>query len=150
MICSKNSPHCCVNRLYFWQKNIFYCTDSRENYFRSVGRQNNSNPNFTSAYVKSMKATRLLYFILSSKVIVRNMSTQVMYESNHISLLLDSRMSSVLKFLLFSIYCNLKEENPIRKKITSKKKKCLYVKTLFSFTEKQGLSGPYNKKSPFA
>ena len=70
-----------------------------------------------------MKATRLLYFILSSKVIVRNMSTEVMYESNHISLLLDSRMSSVLKFLLFSIYCNLKEENPITKKINSKKKK---------------------------
>ena len=92
---------------------------SQEYYTGLVSRQNNNNPNFQycefadsgffkylpiciiSAYVESTRAASFLYFELNSKVIVTNMSTQVTYETNHNSILLDSMMESELYFLFF-------------------------------------------------
>ena len=89
---------------------------SQEYYTGLVSRQNNNNPNFQycefadsgffkylpiciiSAYVESTRATSFLYFELNSNVIVTNMSTQVTYETNHNSILLDSMMASELNF----------------------------------------------------
>ena len=52
--------------------------------------------------VKSVKATRFLDFSLNSKAIVNNIkSTQVTNETNHISLISDSMMSSALNVLFF-------------------------------------------------
>ena len=48
-------------------------------HFKSI-----SPANIISLCVINMKEARLLYFDINSKVIVRNMSTQVTYERNHI------------------------------------------------------------------
>ena len=39
------------------------------------------------------------------------MSTQVTYETNHISLFCDSTMSSAPNFVFYVFYCNLKEKD---------------------------------------
>ena len=52
------------------------------------------------------------------------MSTHVTYETNHIY---DS-MSGALNFCFYVFFCNLKENNQIRRNINNKKKK--YVKSL--------------------
>ena len=49
------------------------------------------------------------------------MSTQVTYETNHIFLLCDSTISSVLNFVFNVLYCNVKDKNHIRRNINSKK-----------------------------
>ena len=54
------------------------------------------------------------------------MSTQVTYESDHISLLRDLRLVKYTKF-----YCNLKVKYHIRRKIDSKKG--VYVKSVLLF-----------------
>ena len=48
-------------------------------------------------------------------------STQVTYESDHISLLRDSTMPSALNFVFYVFYCNVKEKY-IRRTINSKKR----------------------------
>ena len=58
------------------------------------------------------------------------MSTEVKNESNHIFLLLDSTMSSVINFCF--TFCNLKEKDSIGRKISSKKKD-LHVKSVSLF-----------------
>ena len=47
-------------------------------------------------------------------------------ETDHISLLRDSTMSNALNFSFYSLYCNLKVKDHIRRIINSKKKKYLY------------------------
>ena len=47
------------------------------------------------------------------------MSTQVGYESNHIALLCDSVVSDAQNF--YKLFCNLKEKDLIRRKISCKK-----------------------------
>ena len=49
------------------------------------------------------------------------MSTQVTYETNHIFLLCDSTISSVLNFVFNVLYCNVKDKNHIRRNVNSKK-----------------------------
>ena len=56
-----------------------------------------------SVYVKSKNTTRYLFFNMNSKVIVTNMSTQVTYGTNQISLLLDSTISCILSLCFLSI-----------------------------------------------
>ena len=56
------------------------------------------------------------------------MSTQVTYETDHISLLCNSTMSSAPNFCFYVFYCNVKGKNQIKRTINSKKK-CLYVKS---------------------
>ena len=56
-----------------------------------------------SVYVKSKNMTRYLFFNMNSKVIVTNMSTQVTYGTNQISLLLDSTISCILSLCFLSI-----------------------------------------------
>ena len=80
------------------------------------------------------------------------MSTPITYETDHISLLHDLKMSTALNFLLlfffYVFHRNLKKDR-IRRNINSKKKKeCLSVKTvlLLLFAENWGWLGPYNKK----
>ena len=58
------------------------------------------------------------------------MSTQVTYETDHISLLRESTMSSALNFCSLCIYCNLKEKDHIRRIINNKKKNNLCVKSV--------------------
>ena len=65
-----------------------------------------------------MKATSYLYFDLNSKMIVANMSTQVTYETNHIFLHLHSTMSRKPNFCFYLFYCNLKEKDLIKRKIS--------------------------------
>ena len=48
------------------------------------------------------------------------MSTHVTYETNHIY---DSTMSSALNFCFYVFFCNLKENNQIRRNINNIKKK---------------------------
>ena len=51
------------------------------------------------------------------------MSTQVIYEIDHISLLRDSTMSSAPNFCFFYVfYCNLKEKYHIKRNVDSKKR----------------------------
>ena len=49
-------------------------------------------------------------------------STQVTYESDHISLLRDSTMPSALNFVFYVFYCNVKEKYHIRRTVNSKKR----------------------------
>ena len=46
-------------------------------------------------------------------------STQLAYETNHISALTDSTMSSALKFVFYAFYWNPKEKGHIRRNIIS-------------------------------
>ena len=66
------------------------------------------------------------------------MSIQVTHETDLIYLLRDSTMSNPLNYC-FSCYCDLKDNDHVRRIIISKKKKYLYVKSvlllLFSFNE---------------
>ena len=71
--------------------------------------------------------------ILSLKVgIVKEpcdiMSTEVTYETDHISVLCHSTMSSVLNFCFLLFYCDLKEKYHVRRNINFKQNKSLYVK----------------------
>ena len=50
------------------------------------------------------------------------MSIQVTYETNHISLLRDSTMSDTLNFCFYVFYCNLEEQDHIRRIINRKKR----------------------------
>ena len=58
------------------------------------------------------------------------MSTEIKNESNHIFLLLDSMMSSVINFCF--TFCNLKEKDSIVRKINGKKKD-LHMKSVLLF-----------------
>ena len=49
------------------------------------------------------------------------MSIQVIYETDHISLLRDSTVSNALNFCLYLCYCNLKEKDHARRIINNKK-----------------------------
>ena len=59
-----------------------------------------------------------------------DMSTQVTYETNYISLLHDSIMSSALIFVFYVFYCNLKEKDHIRRNTNIREKKEIYMKSL--------------------
>ena len=61
------------------------------------------------------------------------MSTQVTYETDHVSLLCDSPISSALNFYFLCVYCSQKQKDLIRRSIGSKKQKCLYVKSVLLF-----------------
>ena len=82
--------------------NLILCSMcTQENYFGSIGRQNNNNSKFpdiefvktvfywylsihiTSACVKSMKAARFLYFNWSSKVINKSVNTSYVWNQPH-------------------------------------------------------------------
>ena len=59
------------------------------------------------------------------------MSTQVTYETDSISVLCYSTMSSARNFVFYLFYCDLKEKYHIRRNINwKKKKKRLYVKSV--------------------
>ena len=49
------------------------------------------------------------------------MSIQVIYETDHISLLRDSTVSNALNFCFYLCYCNLKEKDHTRRIINNKK-----------------------------
>ena len=49
------------------------------------------------------------------------MSTQVTYETDHVSLLCDSPISSALNFYFLCVYCSQKQKDLIRRSIGSKK-----------------------------
>ena len=49
---------------------------------------------------------------------------KVTYESDHMSLLCDSTLSTVLNFPFYVSYCNLKEKDHVRRKRNSKMKNC--------------------------
>ena len=74
---------------------------SRENYFRSVGRQNNNNNNAKSPDRH-----------INEKISIN----EVAYENDHISLLRDSTLSNVLNFCFYQFYCNRKEKDHIKRK----------------------------------
>ena len=121
----------CVTKYYLGESNwICLLYGQSEELFwvgRSVGTKNHQ--------VKETSAT---------------MSTQVTYETNHISSLCDSTKSSATNFRFHVFYCSRKEKDHIRRNINSeKKKKYLYVKSLFLLfwyaQNKSGL-GPCNKK----
>ena len=61
------------------------------------------------------------------------MSTQVTYETDHVSLLCDSSISSALNFCFLCVYCNQEQKDVIRRSVDSKKQKCLYVKSVLLF-----------------
>ena len=68
------------------------------------------------------------------------MSTHVTYETNHIY---DSTMSSALNFCFYVFFCNLKENNQIRRNINNKKKKYMRNHYYYYFDLlKLGLFGP--------
>ena len=54
------------------------------------------------------------------------MSTQVTYETDHISFLCDSTMSSAPNFYFYVFYCNLKGKDDVRRNINHKKKE-IYI-----------------------
>ena len=62
-----------------------------------------------------------------------DVSTQVTYETNYISLLHDSIMSSALNFVSYVFYCNLKEKDHIRRNINIREKNEIYMKSLLLF-----------------
>ena len=73
---------------------------SRENYFRSVGRQNNNNnAKFPDRHI-------------NEKISIN----EVAYENDHISLLRDSTLSNVLNFCFYQFYCNRKEKDHIKRR----------------------------------
>ena len=82
---------------------------SWENYFGSVGRQNNNNnPHFCTS---------------KNRNIDHRGKEICAHESDNISLLHDSAMSGALNFCFnLLIACNPKENDHIRRKINSKKK----------------------------
>ena len=77
------------------------------------------------------------------------MSSQVTYETNHISLLCDSTMSSALNFC-FLIYFSviLKKKNHIRRNINSKKEMFFCeISIIILICRKLGSVGPVQQKS---
>ena len=82
---------------------------SRENFFRSVDRQNNNNNKKVSgpAHLKIKNIDQI---------------NKVTYGSDNISLLRDSTLSNVLNFHFYLFYCNRKEKYHITRKINRKNK----------------------------
>ena len=68
--------------------------------------------------------------------------TNITYETNQISLLLDSMMSGKLNFIFYLFYCNLKEKDPNRKKTIVKKLLIYEISiTIILACQKLGLVG---------
>ena len=74
------------------------------------------------------KRWRQFNFLLYASAI---MSTQVKYEINHTSLLLDSTISSALNFCFYVFYCYLKEKDYVKRNIDSKKRN-VYIGNQYS------------------
>ena len=74
-------------------------------------------------------------------------STQVTHETDHVSLLQDSTISSALIFVFYVFYCNLKRKRS-NYNINSIKRTFLFRKSVFLlfWFVKLGSVGPCNKK----
>ena len=120
---------------------MFWCMGSRENFFRLVGQQNNIIiPSFRVGISKNKSIDDRV------KEACAIVSTQVTYETDHISLLCDSMMSSAQIFF-FVFYCNLKEKCHIERNINSKKKLFICEISFFILIcQKLGLVGLVQQK----
>ena len=102
---------------------------SQENFFGSVGRQNNNNnPKFqVSAYLK-IKAL-IFYF---KKLVLLCQHKLHMKPTTSLCFVIQ-RCQVYLIFIFYVFYCILKKKNHIRRNKNSKKMKCIYVKSVLLF-----------------
>ena len=78
---------------------IICCKGSWQDNVWSVGQQNNNNPKFQGRHI--LQESIETYAI---------MSTQVTYETQHISLLVTQQCQMLYIFYFYVFYCNLKKK----------------------------------------